>query len=167
MRKLSPNGRPNKGCNGGNPIILFSWLRFNNHVLETNYRYRERQGRCNTKAKKTPYHINKDLEQGVDVGQNIEQIKALVSKGPTQIMINGSGRSFQLYKGGIFDDTHCPKDTNHLVLLTGYGSEAGVPYWIIKNSWTDYWGEQGYGRIRMGVNMCGIEELAVRPIIAQ
>jgi len=94
-------------------------------------------------------------------------MKATVTRGPAQVTINGSSRSFQLYKGGIFADSSCSKTTNHLVLLTGYGSEAGVPYWIIKNSWTAYWGEAGYARIRMGVNTCGIEEIAVRPTIAQ
>jgi len=94
-------------------------------------------------------------------------MKTIVAKGPTQIVINGSGRPFQLYKGGIFDDPSCSKSTNHLVLLTGYGSENGVPYWIIKNSWTEFWGEQGYARVRMGANTCGIEELVVRPVISQ
>jgi len=167
MHKLSPQARPNKGCGGGNAVILMSWLRFNNHVYEKDYRYKGRQGRCNSKAKKTPYHINKNLFEGIDTAESIAQMKTVVAKGPAQIHINGSGRSFQLYKGGIYDDPFCSKQTNHLILLTGYGSEAGVPYWIVKNSWTEIWGESGYGRIRMGGNICGIEELVVRPIIAQ
>jgi len=167
MQKLAPNARPNKGCNGGNSVILYSWLRFNNHVLEKNYPYKGRNGRCNKKAKKSPYHVNLNLDQALDVATNIEQMKAVVTRGPAQIVVNGSSRSFQLYKGGIFSDPSCSKETNHLVLLTGYGSEAGVPYWIIKNSWTEYWGEGGYMRIRMGANTCGIEELVVRPVIAQ
>lgn len=47
------------------------------------------------------------------------------------------------------------QDVNHAVLAVGYGVEDGVPYWLIKNSWGEKWGDSGYFKMELGKNMCG------------
>lgn len=47
-------------------------------------------------------------------------------------------------------------NVNHAVLAVGYGHQDGKDYWIVKNSWGDQWGDDGYFKIQRGVNMCGI-----------
>jgi C1A family cysteine protease len=48
------------------------------------------------------------------------------------------------------------------VAVVGFDSSAG--YWIVRNSWGVSWGENGYIRMKMGSNLCGIVDDALVPI---
>jgi cathepsin H len=52
---------------------------------------------------------------------------------------------------------------NHAVLAVGYGEENGTKYWIVKNSWSESWGDKGYFKIKRGVNMCALATCAAYP----
>ena len=47
-------------------------------------------------------------------------------------------------------------DNNHSALVVGYGEENGHKYWLIKNSWGLLWGENGYIKISMKNDLCGV-----------
>lgn len=73
----------------------------------------------------------------------------------------------QTYIGGVSCPLICGKKwVNHGVLLVGYGSKGFSilrlgykPYWIIKNSWGEKWGEHGYYRLCRGHGMCGMNSM--------
>ena len=48
----------------------------------------------------------------------------------TTVAVHGS---FQPYRGGIYQGC-TNEDTNHSVVVVGYGTENGVDYWLIKVS---------------------------------
>ena len=82
-------------------------------------------------------------------------LPALTKSGPLTIGINAG--NMQLYTGGVADPKSCPASgVDHAVLIVGYGTDAGSPYWKIKNSWGTSWGEDGYYRIVEGSNACGV-----------
>jgi len=68
-------------------------------------------------------------------------------------------KAFFAYKGGIFKDTSGDTKPRHATSLIGWGTtKAGEKYWIARNSWGTYWGEQGYFKVIRGVNQLGIED---------
>jgi len=77
-------------------------------------------------------------------------LMAAVSTGAVAVSVGASGWS--AYANGIFSG--CDRDTvvDHAVVLFGYGkgkdgNERDVNYWIIRNSWGEFWGEQGFIRL--------------------
>ena len=71
---------------------------------------------------------------------------------------------------GIYEGDNCPKDgtgTNHAVLIVGYDSVDGEDYWIVKNSWGQKWGINGYIFIRRNTDLpygvCAINAWAYYP----
>lgn len=45
---------------------------------------------------------------------------------------------------------------DHAVLAVGYGTLNGENYWLIKNSWSNYWGLDGYVLMASKNNNCGV-----------
>ena len=46
------------------------------------------------------------------------------------------------YTGGVFTDDSHSQSTNHIVSITGWGydEDTDTEYWIVRNSWGQYWG---------------------------
>ncbi len=107
------------------------------------------------------------------VSTNEEDIKSvLVSQGPLSVLLDAT--QLQFYQSGIWDGhipgsspwLGCSKSSlDHAVLLVGYGMENNVPYWTVKNSWGEKWGEQGYFRITRGSGTCGINTAVTTSLI--
>lgn len=54
---------------------------------------------------------------------------------------------------------------DHAVLAVGYGTMNGQAYWLIKNSWSTYWGMDGYVLMSQKDNNCGVATDATYVII--
>lgn len=155
----------NRGCDGGWMDNAFKYIIENQGIgTEADYPYRQVQGTCEDAQIKVAAKIS-NIE---DVTSNDEQaLLQAVSMQPVSICIEGSGQDFQNYKGGIFNGG-CGTQCTHAVAIVGFGTENGMKYWLIKNSWGKTWGEAGYMKILRDVNapegLCGIATKPSYPV---
>lgn len=84
---------------------------------------------------------------------------------PVSAYIEADQYSFQAYTSGVLTGS-CGTNVDHAVLVVGFGTDSGVDYWKVKNSWGPTWGENGYIRIERGSNKCGIGTEATYPTVA-
>jgi len=80
-------------------------------------------------------------------------MQALVSEGPISVSIMVPD-DMLFYDSGVLEVASCkydPDQIDHSVVLTGFGtSEHGKDYYTIRNSWSTYWGDEGYIKIARG-----------------
>lgn len=156
----------NNGCEGGLPDNAFNYVRSNGGIdTEKSYPYEGQDATCRYKpTNKGGYdHGFMDVKEGDE-----EMLKtAVATVGPISVGIDASHESLQFYSEGIYHEEKCsPTEIDHAVLVVGYGSENGQDYWIVKNSWSTEWGENGYIRMaRNKNNLCGIATLASYPMV--
>jgi cathepsin X len=82
----------------------------------------------------------------------------LYERGPIDCGIEVT-TSFHAYSGGVYHEhKDTPWEINHSIAVVGWGKEGELEYWIGRNSWGTYWGENGYFRIQMYKDNNAIEE---------
>ena len=70
-----------------------------------------------------------------------------IQRQPLAAAIQVDSLIFKFYKSGVITSELCGQDVNHGVLIVGYGTEDGIDYWLVKNSWGTDWGDNGYVKI--------------------
>lgn len=165
----------NHGCNGGLPSHAFEYIHSAGGLSkEFFYPYRAESSGDNSKCQfdtSVKSKIGGKTVRSFNVTEGDEEslMRIVATVGPVSVAFQVV-EDFRLYKRGIYSSDNCksgPMDVNHAVLIVGYGVEpdVGRPYWIVKNSWSSEWGEEGYFKIARGKNMCGIATCASYPIL--
>nr|CAX72658.1 Cathepsin L precursor [Schistosoma japonicum]CAX74801.1 Cathepsin L precursor [Schistosoma japonicum] len=162
----------NNGCEGGLMDLAFQYVRDNEGIdSEISYPYISGDGDENVRCLFNSTNIMAQVTGYINIHEGDERalMNAVATIGPVSVAINAGLSSFSMYKSGIYSDPECAsasEDLDHGVLLVGYGIEDGKPYWLIKNSWGEDWGDKGYVKIlKDSKNMCGVASAASYPLV--
>jgi len=143
----------NAGCNGGLMDSAFKYIEKNGLCTEAAYPYTARDGTC--KSSSCTASTDSHITSYKDVSHTENALGAAVDITPISVAIEADQAGFQSYKSGVFSGV-CGQNLDHGVLAVGYGTQNGVDYWKVKNSWGTSWGEAGYILMIRNKDECGI-----------
>ncbi|KAL7117130.1 hypothetical protein ACP275_03G052500 [Erythranthe tilingii] len=148
----------NLGCSGG--------------LMDSAFQYIKNKGGITTEDNYRAYVYIYDMISPtvtIDGYENVpmnneEALLKAVANQPVSVAIDSRGSHFQFYS-----ECECGTELDHGVAIVGYGTTLdGTKYWIVKNSWGAEWGEDGYIRMKRGIDanegLCGIAMDASYPI---
>lgn len=138
----TPEG--NDGCDGGLQDSAFQYV-IKNHGIDTeqSYQYKAVDESCRFNSKTVGATISSYVD--VKTGSEAALQTAVANIGPISVGIDASQNSFQFYSSGVYDEPNCSTSVlDHGVTAVGYGTDKGIPYWKVKNSWGTGWGISGY-----------------------
>lgn len=106
--------------------------------------------------------------QGACTNQDLNALAAALEQSPVSVCVNAG--VWNDYTGGVLTAAACgsmgASDQDHCVMAVGYNTSAPTPYWIVRNSWSSTFGEQGYIYLEMAKNTCGLADDATIPDVA-
>jgi cathepsin X len=157
-------------CHGGSATGAFQFARDSGIPLDTCLQYEAVDNQCSAINTCRNCHPPADakncfavtnftrvyVDQYARVSGVANIMAEVATRGPVAAGIDAT--VLETYKGGIITQTS-PASINHIVSIIGYGTDAAskTDYWIVRNSWGQYWGELGHFRIIRGKNALGVE----------
>ncbi|KAJ0040793.1 hypothetical protein Pint_27991 [Pistacia integerrima] len=157
----------NAGCNGGLMDYAFQFIIDNGGMdTEQDYPYLGYDTKCDSVRKNAKVVSIDGYEDVLPFDE--KSLKKAVAHQPVSVAIEASGMAFQLYDSGVFTG-ECGSALDHGVVVVGYGTENGVDYWLVRNSWGTDWGESGYIKLQRNIvetytGKCGIAMEASYPV---
>jgi cathepsin C len=166
----------NQGCEGGYPFLVGKYGEEFGFVEEQCLPYTgSDSSKCEDECHDKPrYYIKNYRYVGGYYGacNEYQMMKEIHENGPIMVAFEAPSDLYY-YDKGVYTGPQ-PKEelqgeanvnkwqqTNHAVVAVGWGEEAGVPYWVLKNTWGASWGDSGYFKIKRGSDECAMESMAV------
>jgi len=168
----------NQGCEGGYPYLVAKFAEDIGLVPDYCEVYTAEDSACRISCPDNKplkvYHVKNYKYIGGFYGacNEASMMYDLYHYGPIVIALNAPSDLFY-YNKGIYDSKDTDSDdwditktsrwekTNHAVTCIGYGEEDGHKYWIIKNSWGQNWGMDGYFKMTRGNDEVSAESMSV------
>ena len=154
----------NDGCDGGTADQTFNYVKNNGLCMESDYpAYVGKVFPCSASTCRSVINISgcASLRTG-DLKTTELMLEYMVNLQPVTVGVDAT--CLFSYVSGVIDDISCYKAIDHMMTIVGYSRVLSpIGYWILKNSWSTSFGEEGYVRISMNYNILGIAEIPSIP----
>jgi cathepsin X len=109
------------------------------------------------KCREINYYPNATISSYGKVSGYRNMQQEIYNNGPIACGINAN--EILNYTGGILDVPDKSKEIDHIISVVGweYDEVTKKQYWVVRNSWGEYWGELGYINVVLGENQLGLE----------
>jgi len=150
------------GCNGGNPINAWGYVYgFGGQEPSGDYTYTSgitgQTGTCTSDAAEVVEDVGETFTMIANSTTEEANMLAQIQESPMSVCVDAE--LWQTYTGGVITAASgCGTSIDHAVQATGYNAPGN--YWIVRNSWGETWGEQGFVYLEYGANVCGITDQA-------
>ena len=156
------------GCSGGLMDFAFDYVEQNGGIdTEKDYGYWSWDLPCQRRREHDRPAVTIDGHEDVPENDG-DALKKAIANQPVSVGICASS-ALQFYHSGILTDKSCCQELNHGVLAVGYDdTDENGAHWIVKNSWSEQWGESGYFKLSQSSSnvdgACGIYQAASYPV---
>jgi len=154
-----------EGCNGGFPATAYQYIESAGGLeTEAAYPYKAVDGSCAFNKADVESTIS-NFKYATTKGDETTLKTNLATVSPLSICVDAA--NWQDYSSGVMGAWECCWfcQLDHCVQLVGYDTTASTPFYIVRNSWASDWGEQGFIRLAMGDNACGLTDYATTSIV--
>jgi len=152
----------NLGCNGG--MYGRAWNYAKTHAIESEASYPYTSG-TTMKSGSCLYNSANGVMNTTSfttVATDNASIMTAIAQQPVSVAIEADTAYFQTYTSGVLTDAAaCGTTLDHAVVAVGYGTDPSTgPYYLVRNSWSASWGDQGYVKIGQAPapGVCGINQ---------
>lgn len=143
------------GCGGGSLHKAYTWASDQDMCKSSGYPYEAKHGEC--RASGCDVAVAKGSLAGYySVAGNAVALKSAIANGPVAVAVAAGSFDYQGYSSGVVTGTSCGTTLNHGNVAVGFGTDSGIEYFLVRNSWGSNWGEGGYIRLGTAGNVCGI-----------
>lgn len=148
------------GCNGGTAeLAMAQIIKTGGLMSEWTYPYISywgQNGTCQFRSNQVVVKLSNYTT--LPSNEYLPLMNAVAQLGPIAISVDAS--AWFKYESGVFNGCNQTNpDIDHAVQLVGYGTDPQLgDYWLVRNSWSPQWGEDGYIRIhRTDQQQCGTD----------
>lgn len=156
------------GCRGGLLSSSFQYAVDIGLTTASAYPYVALNGPCRLGEKSSEVNLVKIKSYKKIKGKSVHDMEAAVAfEGPVTAPVNGQPLKFFSGKEILTGNWCINKRRSHAVIVVGYNTTSeGQDYWIIRNSWGEKWGDQGYFYVeRNKDDFCGLTRQTYIPFL--